>query len=30
MVTHSVPVRDESGIFAIVTTDLVVNPPEGR
>ena len=27
MITRSVPVRDSQGIFAIVTTDLVVDPP---
>ncbi len=27
MITRSVPVRDSGGVFAIVTTDLVVDPP---
>ncbi len=27
MVTRSVPVRDAEGIFAIITTDLVVDAP---
>jgi hypothetical protein len=27
MITRSVPVRDSSGLFAIVTTDLVVDDP---
>ena len=30
MVTRSVPVRDAEGIFAIVTTDLPVEPPARR
>ena len=28
MVTRSLPVRDANGIFAIITTDLPVEPPE--
>ena len=27
MITRSVPARDDKGIFAVVTTDLVVDPP---
>ena len=27
MITRSVPVRDSEGIFVIITTDLVVDPP---
>ena len=27
MITRSVPVRDDEGVFAIVTTDLPVDPP---
>ena len=27
MITRSVPVRDADGIFAIITTDLAVDPP---
>jgi len=28
MITRSVPARDDKGVFAVVTTDLVVDPPE--
>ena len=28
MITRSVPARDDKGVFAIVTTDLPVGPPE--
>ncbi|MCY3770895.1 MAG: cache domain-containing protein [Gemmatimonadetes bacterium] len=28
MITRSVPARDDKGVFAIVTTDLPVDPPE--
>ncbi len=30
MITRSVPARDDEGVFAIVTTDLPVDPPEGN
>ena len=29
MITRSVPLRDAQGIFAIVTTDLPVDAPDG-
>ena len=29
MITYCVPVRDAQGIFAIVTTDLPVDAPDG-